>query len=76
MGTGQSGASGTRDVDGVIEAAVPQGLYRVRTDHGGTVLASVAAEARRITVRFFPGDRVTVRLSPYDPQRGRITRRH
>lgn len=76
MGTGRGGETGSRDVEGVIEAAVPHALYRVRTDHGGTVLASVAAEARRVTVRFFPGDRVTVRLSPYDPGRGRIVRRH
>lgn len=70
------GAEGTRETQGVIEAVLPQALYRVRCDQGATVLASVAAEARRVTVRFFPGDRVTVRLSPYDPTRGRIVRRH
>jgi translation initiation factor IF-1 len=64
------------EVEGVIEAALPQALFRVRGDHGEVVTASLSAEARRVTVRVLPGDRVTVRLSPYDPGRGRIIRRH
>ncbi len=58
---------------GVIEAALPRGLYRVRTDGGEAVTASVAAMARKVTVKFLPGDRVAVELSPFDPTRGRIT---
>jgi len=63
------------EVEGVIEAVLPQALFRVRCDGGAQVVASLSAEARRITVKFLPGDRVTLRLSPYDPGRGRILRR-
>jgi len=62
--------------EGVIEAALPRGLFRVRTDDGHAVTASVATQARRVTVKFLPGDRVTVELSPIDPSRGRIKERH
>lgn len=61
-----------REVEGVIESARPRGLFRVRTDEGQVVTAQVATTARRVTVKFLPGDRVTVELSPFDPNRGRI----
>ena len=65
-----------REVDGVIESAQPRGLFRIRTDEGQVVTAQVSAEARRVTVKFLPGDRVTIEVSPYDPSRGRITAKH
>ncbi|MCA9582901.1 MAG: translation initiation factor IF-1 [Myxococcales bacterium] len=51
---------------------MPKDLYRVRTDDGETVLASIPAQTRRVSVKFIPGDRVTVEVSAYDPSRGRI----
>jgi translation initiation factor IF-1 len=64
-----------REVDGVIESTEPRGLFRVRTDDGRSITASVSAQARRVTVKLIPGDRVTVELSPIDTSRGRITKR-
>lgn len=66
---------GERDVEGVIEAALPRGLFRVRTDDGKAITASIGATAKRVTVKFLPGDRVTVRVSALDPTRGRIQTR-
>ena len=62
-------------VDGVIESTEPRGLFRVKTDDGQMVTASISAQARRVTVKFLPGDRVTVEISPIDTSRGRITKR-
>lgn len=64
-----------RSLDGVIESAEPRGLFRVKTDDGQVVTASVSAQARRVTVKFLPGDRVAIEISPLDPSRGRITKR-
>lgn len=58
--------------EGIILDAMPQGLYRVKLDDGRTVIASLGATARRVTVKVIPGDRVAVDVSPYDPTRGRI----
>lgn len=58
--------------EGIVLDAMPQGLYRVQLDDGKTVIASLGALARRVTVKIIPGDRVTVEVSPYDPTRGRI----
>ena len=55
--------------------ALPRGLYEVECEDGKKVIASFGAEARRITVRVQPGDRVRLSLSPRDPTRGRIESR-
>ena len=62
-------------VQGVIEATLPGGLYRVRTQGGDALTVSLGTEARRVTVKLTPGDRVTVERSPIDPTRGRITQK-
>lgn len=62
-------------VDGTIEAVLPKALYKVRLASGETVTASIDAAARRVIVKFLPGDRVTVEVSRFDPSRGRIKAR-
>jgi len=62
-------------VDGVVESAVPRGLYRVILEDGRTVTASLGALARRATVKVVPGDRVRVSLSVYQPGEARIEAR-
>ena len=49
------------------------GLYRVQVDAGHEVLAQLSGRMRRFRIKVVPGDRVTVGISPYDPQRGIIT---
>jgi translation initiation factor IF-1 len=64
-----------KTVQGVIEATLPGGLYRVRTDTGDALTVSLGTAARRVTVKLIPGDRVTVERSTLDPNRGRITQK-
>jgi translation initiation factor IF-1 len=61
--------------EGIIESAEPRGLFRVRLDSGQMLTAGVSSQAKRVTVKFLPGDRVVVQRSPIDPSRGRITQR-
>jgi translation initiation factor IF-1 len=63
-------------VEGTIREALPNAMYAVELDNGRRILTHVAGAMQTRTVRVLPGDRVTVELSPYDPKRGRITRRH
>ena len=60
---------------GVVEAILPRALFRVRLEDGAALTASLASQARRVTVKLLPGDSVTVEVSPYDPTKGRITER-
>jgi translation initiation factor IF-1 len=59
-------------VEGVVRESLPNELYRVEIQGGGRVLAHVTGKMRLNFVRFLPGDRVTVEMSPLDRGRGRI----
>ena len=62
------------EVEGVIEEALPNAMFRVVLDNGGhKVLAHVSGKIRMNFIRIIPGDKVKVELSPYDLTRGRIT---
>jgi translation initiation factor IF-1 len=57
-------------LEGTVEEALPNAMFRVKLDTGHEVLAHVSGKMR---VHFIlPGDRVKVELSPYDLTRGRI----
>lgn len=64
-----------RQVEGVVEDALPNGLYRINCDNGQRVTASLGGQTRQTTVRVIPGDRVIVEVSSLDPSRGKIKRR-
>jgi translation initiation factor IF-1 len=59
-------------VEGVVTEQLPSGLYRVRLDGGGVVMAHIADRIDRNFVRLLVADRVKLKLSPVDLGRGRI----
>lgn len=63
-------------VEGVVEEALPNAMFRVRLENDHEVLAHVSGKMRMHFIRILPGDRVQVELSPYDLTRGRITYRY
>lgn len=63
------------ELEGIIDEALPRGLYAVRLDDGRMVRVTLGTEARRVTVKVLEGDRVLVEVSPFDPSRGRIKAR-
>jgi translation initiation factor IF-1 len=60
------------EVVGSVAEQLPSGLYRVRLDEGGVVMAHIADRMDRNFVRILVGDRVCLELSPADMGRGRI----
>jgi translation initiation factor IF-1 len=59
----------------VVEA-LPNAMFRVELENGHMVLAHVSGKMRMNFIRILPGDIVTVEMSPYDLNRGRIVLRH
>ena len=59
----------------VVEA-LPNAMFRVELENGHRVLAHVSGKMRMNFIRILPGDVVTVEMSPYDLNRGRIVLRH
>jgi translation initiation factor IF-1 len=63
-------------VEGTIMEALPNCQFRVELESGHKLLGHISGKMRKNYIRITQGDRVTVELSPYDLERGRITFRH
>jgi translation initiation factor IF-1 len=61
------------EVEGVVQEALPNTMFRVEIQEGHTVLAHLGGKLRKHYIRILPGDKVKLELSPYDLTRGRIT---
>lgn len=63
------------EVSGIVKEKLPNALFRVELEDGRKVLAHISGKMRIHRIKVIPGDSVRVELSPYDPNRGRITYR-
>lgn len=59
-------------IEGIVVEALPNARFRIELENGHRILAHVAGKMRMHFIRILPGDKVTVELSPYDLDRGRI----
>ena len=56
--------------------ALPNAMFKVELENGHKVLAHVSGKMRMHFIRILSGDTVTVEMSPYDLNRGRIVLRN
>ena len=63
------------EVEGTVAEALPNAMFQVELENGHIVLAHVSGKMRMNFIRILPGDKVTMELTPYDLNRGRITYR-
>ena len=64
----------TQEVQGVVEEALPNTLFRVSLESGEVILTYLAGKMRLHRIKVLVGDKVLVKLDPYGGK-GRITRR-
>ena len=64
------------EMNGTVTEVLPNAFFRVELENGHSILAHVAGKMRKFFIKIIQGDSVTVQLSPYDLERGRITFRH
>ena len=62
----------TIKLQATVTDALPNAMFRVELENGHKVLAHVSGKMRMNFIRILPGDTVTVEMSPYDLNRGRI----
>ena len=60
------------EVEGTVVETLPNAMFRVELENGHRLLAHISGKIRMNYIRIVPGDRVSVELSSYDLQRGRI----
>ena len=64
------------EYEGVIDEVLPNTMFRVVLTNGHAVTAYASGKIRKHRIRILAGDRVTIEISPYDLNKGRISFRH
>ena len=64
------------EVEGTILEALLNAMFQVPLVNGHVILAHISGKIRMNFIKILPGDKVTVELTPYDLNRGRITYRY
>ena len=63
------------ELGGKVLEALPNAMFKVEPENGHQILAHISGKMRMHYIKILPGDKVTVELSVYDLNRGRITYR-
>lgn len=58
--------------EGIVLETLPSLNFKVKLEDGREILAHLAGRLRIYRIRILAGDKVTVEMSPYDQNRGRI----
>jgi translation initiation factor IF-1 len=61
------------EVEGTVIEALPNAMFKVEITGGHVINAHISGKLRMNFIKILPGDKVTVQMSPYDLQKGRIT---
>lgn len=64
------------EMQGVVVEVLPDSRFRVTLDNGHSLVAYAGGKMRKHHIRVLAGDKVSLELSPYDLNKGRITFRH
>lgn len=64
------------EMNGVVVEILPEQRFRVDLDNGHKLIAYTAGRMKKNFIRILAGDKVTLELSPYDLNKGRIVFRH
>ena len=61
------------EFEGEVVEALPNATFKVRLPNGHVVTAHISGKLRMNYIRILPGARVTIEVSVYDLDKGRIT---
>jgi translation initiation factor IF-1 len=62
--------------EGLVTEILPDARYRVQLDAGHEIVAYTAGKMKKNRIKTLAGDRVTIEMSPYDLEKGRLIFRH
>ena len=64
------------EFEGVVTDVLPDARFRVKLENGHKIIAYTAGRMKKHRIRTLAGDRVTVEMTPYDLDKGRVVYRH
>jgi translation initiation factor IF-1 len=63
------------EMEGEVLEAYPNAVFRVKLDNDHELKAHISGKIRKYFIKINIGDKVLVELTPYDLDKGRITKR-
>jgi translation initiation factor IF-1 len=66
---------GILEFEGSIVEVLPNQMFKVELENGHVVTCYTGGKMRQFKIRLVAGDRVRIEMTPYDLDKGRITRR-
>jgi translation initiation factor IF-1 len=60
------------EMQGTVVETLPNTMFRVELENGHIVTAHISGKMRKNYIRILRGDKVTVEMTPYDLNKGRI----
>lgn len=64
------------EFEGTVTDVLPDARFRVKLDNDHEITAYTAGRMKKYRIRTLTGDRVSVEMTPYDLDKGRIIYRH
>ena len=64
------------EMQGRVDEVLPDSRFRVTLDNGHQLIAYTGGKMRKHRIRVLAGDKVSLEMSPYDLNKGRLTFRH
>ncbi|HAG52366.1 MAG TPA: translation initiation factor IF-1 [Alphaproteobacteria bacterium] len=64
------------ELEGIVSDSLPGDKFKVTLENGHEVLAHISGKIRKNSIRILVGDAVSLEMTPYDLNQGRITFRH
>ncbi len=71
-GVGVMGKEAVIEVEGTVVETLPHTKFTVELENGHRLVAHISGKMRMHFTKLSPGDRVSVQMSRYDLNRGRI----
>ena len=59
-------------MEGTVVETLPNTMFRVELENGHKIIAHISGKMRKHYIRIMTGDAVTVELTPFDLEKGRI----
>lgn len=63
------------EMKGTVIEALPNTHFKVELENGHKILAHISGKMRKHFIKIVVGDNVTVQITPYDLEKGRIIKR-
>jgi len=64
------------EFEGLVTDVLPDARFLVKLENGHEIIAYTAGRMKKFRIRTLVGDRVTVEMTPYDLDKGRLVYRH